>query len=96
MRRHDKDMLALLIFCIFCLSVAMFIKNAVSFLVWSAGGKTVDPAVFYALGIALVAVGIIIIVIAIILVSCRWRWKGKGERCRRNHDWSYSDNFRDR
>ena len=55
----------------------MFIKNAVSSLVWSAGGKTVDLAVFYALGIALVAVGIIIIVIAIILVSMRGAGKGK-------------------
>jgi uncharacterized membrane protein len=69
LRRHDKDMLALLIFCIFWLGVAMFIKSAVSFLAWSAGGKNMDPAVFYSLGLALVAVGIIIIVIAIILVS---------------------------
>ena len=55
----------------------MFIKNAVSSLVWSAGRKTVDLAVFYALGVALVVVGIIIIVVAIILVSMRGAGKGK-------------------
>jgi len=77
LRRHDKDVLALLIFCISRSHLAMFIKNAVSFLAWSAGGKNMDPAVFYALGLALVAVGVIIIIIAIILVSMRGAGKGK-------------------
>ena len=57
----------------------MFIKNAVSSLVWSAGGKTVDLAVFYAFGITLIAVGIIVIVVAIILASVRGVGKGKGK-----------------
>jgi uncharacterized protein (TIGR00304 family) len=54
----------------------MFIKNAVSSLVWRARGK-MDASVFYALGIALVAVGIIIIVTAIILASMRDAGKEK-------------------
>jgi uncharacterized protein (TIGR00304 family) len=37
----------------------------------------VDLAVFYALGVALVAVGIIIIVVSIILASMRGAGKGK-------------------
>ena len=56
----------------------LFIKNAVSSLALGAlEEKRVDLAVFYALGIALVAVGIIIIVIAIILASMRGAGKGK-------------------
>jgi uncharacterized protein (TIGR00304 family) len=47
----------------------MFIKNAVSSFSWDAGGITVDLAVFYALGIALVVAGIIVIVAAIVLAS---------------------------
>ena len=38
-----------------------------------------DLAVFYAFGVALVAVGIIIIVVAIILASVRGAEKGKGK-----------------
>jgi uncharacterized protein (TIGR00304 family) len=37
----------------------------------------VNPAVFYALGVALVAIGIIIIIIAIILVAMSGAGKGK-------------------
>ena len=55
----------------------MFIKNAVSVLVWIAGGKNVDAAILYALGVALIAVGIVIIVVAIILASIRGAGKGK-------------------
>jgi uncharacterized protein (TIGR00304 family) len=57
----------------------MFIKNAVSFLIWIAGGeKRVDVAVFYSLGAVLIVVGIIIIVVAIIFESTRGGGKVKG------------------
>ena len=47
LRRHDREVLGLLIFCISEGLLATFIKNAVSCLALSAGGKTVDITVFY-------------------------------------------------
>jgi uncharacterized protein (TIGR00304 family) len=42
-----------------------------------AGGKSLDLAVFYAVGIALVVVGIIVVVAAIVLASMGGSKKGK-------------------
>jgi uncharacterized protein (TIGR00304 family) len=53
------------------------LKTLFLFLIWRARRKTLDASIFYALGLALVAVGIIIIVVAIILVSMRDGAKGK-------------------
>jgi uncharacterized protein (TIGR00304 family) len=55
----------------------MFIKNAVSSFSLASGGKTVDLAVFYAIGIALIIVGIIVIVATIIVASMGGTKKSK-------------------
>jgi uncharacterized protein (TIGR00304 family) len=56
--------------------LSRFIKNAGSYrLAWR--GKSVDPTVFYKIGIALVVVGVIVVVAAIILLSNGNVKKGK-------------------
>jgi uncharacterized protein (TIGR00304 family) len=68
LRRHDKAVLELLIFCISKSSWLHLLKTLVHLAV-EAEAKIVDLAVFYGLGLALVVIGIIIIVAAVILIS---------------------------
>jgi len=76
LRRHDKAVLELLIFCISKGSWLHLLKTLIHLAV-EAEAKQLDLAVFYGLGFALVVIGIIIIVAAIILISTGGAKKGK-------------------
>jgi uncharacterized protein (TIGR00304 family) len=74
--RHDKDVLALLIFCILCSIVSCLLKTLFLLNLVRWRRKPVDATVFYLLGATLIAAGIIIIVVTIILASIRGAEKG--------------------
>ncbi len=77
MRRQDKDLRALLIFCVANAFLATFIKRVVSLQLEALLKEMVDLTVFYALGIALVIAGVIVIVVTLIRASTDGSEKGK-------------------
>ena len=64
-------------FFAFLFVVIMFIKNSVSFFIWTVGGRKLEAAVFYALGVALIVAGILIIVAVIVFASRREVRRGR-------------------
>jgi uncharacterized protein (TIGR00304 family) len=77
LRRHDKEVYVLLIFCILAWCWLCLLKTLMHFYVGTLEAKALGLAVFYALGIVLVIVGIIVIVAAIIIASKSGATKGK-------------------
>ena len=77
MRRQDKDLQALLIFCVPNAFLATFIKRVVSLQLEALLKEMVDLTVFYALGIGLVIAGVIVIFVALIRASTDGSEKGK-------------------
>jgi len=77
LRRQDKDLRELLIFCVPNAFLATFIKRVVSLQLEALLKEMVDLTVFYALGIALVIAGVIVIVLALIRTSTDGKEKGE-------------------